>query len=930
MTRRVRGASLAVLVVGVLAGPLHADVNRWSPTGPGGGRITLVRVDPVMPAIVYAVSDGTPFRSTDYGATWSERSSGLPIARPGVGMIDLVIDAGNPSILNAITATLLFRSTDGGVSWTRTDPGFFCCNIITHLAADPGTPGTLYLVQEYGGQVYRSIDAGATWAAIGTRPPTTSAFPALVSFAVDPFQPSTFYLALLDSGGPRVTRVFVSTNAASTWTERDVGLPAGAAADRRFVVAATNPPTLYLGFPTGLFRTRDRGLTWSQAGLGRTDLFLYTVDPSSPTTLYGSSDTDYPISGNLLRSADDGATWTELDIHVPRFIVPGLTALAVDPSDPDRLYAGTSADGVTASTDGGATWTLGERGMSRHNAFRDIFLDPGTATAYVLSWAAALWKSVDDGETWVPRNPEPPPATGETFRAAMEPVAPQTLYLGSNLRGVFKSIDGAESWSPANTGLTDLRVSAVAVDPQTPGTVFAATPGGLFRSTDGAGSWTLHNPMGTLTALAVDPVLPGHVYGNDGALTSVDGGVNFAASGFLPPPAPNELGRTVGPLALAPTAPAVAYVALERAFYDPPGVETDDTLNRSVDGLATAVAVASWPIAAVEVDPSEPGALWATFSSRPFRGRAFGGHFDLVAAGLPISLGDPNVGSATHFGVRTTGSPVFLTTYGLGVFRIDLPACTGDAECDDGETCTTDVCTGGRCEHTAVADVTPCTGRDVCPFTGACYGGRCYNSRPCDDGDTCTDDYCLTSGECDHVSRCGATTSTTTGSTTTTTEPCPPGAPDADGDGQCDAIDPLDADLSIARVGLRTGAGTGRATLKGAFVVGPGAPFDALTGLALNVRDGVGASVAASWSSGDCETRTAVTCKSGDGRLRLRVSSDRSAAGGYKLSAKLRGLTIAGPLGPPITATLTQSGPRLDRVGTISTCTVRPAGIDCR
>src|SRR6185436_13378666 len=97
--------------------------NRWSATGPGGGRIALVRVDPSAPSTVWAVADGTPYRSTDAGATWTERSSGLPVARPGNAMTQLVIDAGNPSILNAITESRVFRSDDAGATWTPRDPG---------------------------------------------------------------------------------------------------------------------------------------------------------------------------------------------------------------------------------------------------------------------------------------------------------------------------------------------------------------------------------------------------------------------------------------------------------------------------------------------------------------------------------------------------------------------------------------------------------------------------------------------------------------------------------------------------------------------------------------------------------------------------------------------------------------------------------------
>jgi hypothetical protein len=70
---------------------------------------------------------------------------------------------------------------------------------------------------------------------------------------------------------------------------------------------------------------------------------------------------------------------------------------------------------------------------------------------------------------------------------AIDPQTPTTLYagtwdlyLGTWRGGVFKSTDGAGSWSALNTGLTDLYVSALAIDPRSPATVYAGTRAGVF------------------------------------------------------------------------------------------------------------------------------------------------------------------------------------------------------------------------------------------------------------------------------------------------------------------------------------------------------------------------------------------------------------------------------------------------------------------
>src|SRR5205823_7110469 len=94
-------------------------------------------------------------------------------------------------------------------------------------------------------------------------------------------------------------------------------------------------------------------------------------------------------------------------------------------------------------------------------------------------------------------------------------------YAGISVGGVFKSIDGGGSWSAVNTGLTYASVTALAIDPQTPTTLYAGTPvgvnnGGVFKSTNGGGSWTAVNTglpnFFVVRALAIDPQTPATLY----------------------------------------------------------------------------------------------------------------------------------------------------------------------------------------------------------------------------------------------------------------------------------------------------------------------------------------------------------------------------------------------------------------------------------
>jgi ligand-binding sensor domain-containing protein len=122
-----------------------------------------------------------------------------------------------------------------------------------------------------------------------------------------------------------------------------------------------------------------------------------------------------------------------------------VNAIAIDPTTPTTLYAGTN-NGVVKSTDGGMSWQASSSGR------------PGTSVAIL----------------------------------AIDQLASQTLYAVAFSNGVFKSTDGGLSWSATNTGLADLFVGALAIAPHTlyAGiSDYSQSRGGVFRSTNGGESW---------------------------------------------------------------------------------------------------------------------------------------------------------------------------------------------------------------------------------------------------------------------------------------------------------------------------------------------------------------------------------------------------------------------------------------------------------
>ena len=110
-------------------------------------------------------------------------------------------------------------------------------------------------------------------------------------------------------------------------------------------------------------------------------------------------------------------------------------------------------------------------------------------------------------------------APGGTLRAvAVNPLSPGIVYAGTSGIGVVRSLDGGGTWLQTNAGLPAKYISAFAVNPLNPAIVYAGadssseTIGGVFRSADGGTTWAevttgLGRP--TVTALAIDPLTPG-------------------------------------------------------------------------------------------------------------------------------------------------------------------------------------------------------------------------------------------------------------------------------------------------------------------------------------------------------------------------------------------------------------------------------------
>src|SRR5262249_42201120 len=152
---------------------------------------------------------------------------------------------------------------------------------------------------------------------------------------------------------------------------------------------------------------------------------------------------------------------------------------------------------------------------------------------------SGVYKSLDGAASWSAANLRAIPV----LSMAIDPQSPDTLYAGSYI-GVFKSIDRGKNWTANRSGMLSYyapSIVALAIDPRNPSNLYAGAEGddcgGVFKSVDAGMSWSNTGLVNCISAVVVDPQDPSMVYAATffrGVLKSLDGGESWTEinSGF--------------------------------------------------------------------------------------------------------------------------------------------------------------------------------------------------------------------------------------------------------------------------------------------------------------------------------------------------------------------------------------------------------------
>jgi len=320
--------------------------------------------------------------------------------------------------------------------------------------------------------------------------------------------------------------------AESVWTSHG---PAGGFVSA-LAIDPQNPSNLYAGTFAGLFKSMDRGMTWLKSGLTATDVRMLAVDVQNPGVIYAGA----CVKGlmgcvqEVFKTMDGGTTWTTASSGLPG-LRARLSSLAIDPQNSTTLYVGTSV-GLFKSIDGGTSWMESGLAManSGYTSLEFLAISPQNPSIVYAAQPfhdghsySRLFSSMDGGRTWNASASSFSKGVATAISAlAVDPQDPFTVYVaaaGADLYDLFKSTDGGTTWTTSDYSSSGPRanyIDALTVDPERPSVVYAGTNYGVYKSTDAGKTWNLLSGGSPncceVYDIAIDPADPSRIYAGFG------------------------------------------------------------------------------------------------------------------------------------------------------------------------------------------------------------------------------------------------------------------------------------------------------------------------------------------------------------------------------------------------------------------------------
>lgn len=613
----------SILIVGSNRGVYRSidsgDTWEQLPTSayPDIRNVESIAVDPRDPKAIYVGTWHLPWKTEDGGQTWKSIKTGM-IDDSDVFAIE--IDATRPDHVIASACSGIYESQNAGASWRKVQGIPSQSRRTRDILQHPAIPSTIYAGTTEG--FWRSTNGGNSWML------NTSRTLEINSIAVHPKEPQTVYIGTNNYGvmvsrdggknflpsnegfsgrraysimpdHERAGRVyastintatgggffFVSNDGGTTWQPSMRNMPSRLIA-YSILQDRVDGNIIYLGTNLGVYRSIDRGLSWSP--IGAPNVKSPAAKPKKKTAASTAASRRRAAASSRSSSAASqrkkataaGAATAAAQEQRPAPPVPVPVKRADDMVM--RAQAALNAAGYNVGTPDGQAGTRTVTALRQFQAAKElpqtgkfdvttltalglgggkqsIGVEQGIATAPIaltetvnalaylpeadgsLKILAAtnngLYRSADPVKGWE-KMAFGPGLDARTLSVSTSAQNPQTIYVGTSTSGVLVSRDSGQTWREVEGIPKGVPVNVIEQDPQRSAYVYVGTSHTLFVSHDGGEKWTRRGgnlPYGSFTSILINPkntdeIFVGSAYerpDGNGVFHSVDAGLTW-------------------------------------------------------------------------------------------------------------------------------------------------------------------------------------------------------------------------------------------------------------------------------------------------------------------------------------------------------------------------------------------------------------------
>ena len=524
---------------------------------------------------------------------------------------------------------------------------------VNSIQFDPKDAKIIYIGTPDGG-VWKTTNAGASWAALFDSQPTLS----VGDVAVDPNNSKILYVATSDPygygtpfwGGTYSVGVRKSLDGGATWS--NTGLTWTVSQNRtirRLTIHPSNGKILLAATSDGVYRTADAGATWTK--VVPASAYDAEFQPNNGSIAYVTTT-------QVLKSTNAGATFAA----TPASCAGSRYSIDIARSNPNTLYTlCTSGPTVQKSTNGGTTWaSTAAPGVTLYGYYDTVLAVSPVNEKVVYVAGFDMRRTTDGGATWASV-----PTAGHVDNHAIRffPGTDKSILVGND-GGLFKTTNAASTWTSLNKGLVITQFYGVGISKTTPAImVLGAQDNGNMKSN--AGVWSNITNADGMRGF-VDWSNANNIYAsiqNGGLYRSTNGGASF--TGISTPCG----GNWVTPWMQDPKTANTIYAATCKVYKSTNQGTSWTDISGALAGIGTFVSL--------KVAPSNPKVIYAGSGNKLYRTTAGGPPWHDISAGLPVAsnyLTDVTVSDTNPdlvwvtFSGYNAGQKVYKSTNGGGAW----------------------------------------------------------------------------------------------------------------------------------------------------------------------------------------------------------------------------------------------------------------------